>query len=252
MSFKRKLAETPILRRGVMKTLKFFERDISVTNRWTGDTLRLNSFRHKGYWYFGRERERESMELFAKLIHEGDTVIEAGGHIGFISQYFSKLVGSRGRVVVFEPGSNNALYIKANVSALRNTTHVPAAVGSKNGNATFYEDNVTGQNNSLVGSYRGSETTAKSSGVALVRTPREVDVVTIDSYVDAHGLTPNFLKIDVEGFEYDVLLGANQTLRQVRAVMVEVTMQQESVSELLRNAGFNALEHRGLNVFATR
>lgn len=252
MSVKQKLARIPILRRVVIKALKAVEHDVSITNQWTGNALTLNSFRHKSYWYFGQERERETMVMFAKLIREGDAVIEAGGHIGYITQYFSKLVGPRGRVVVFEPGSNNARYIEENVRTLRNVSLVLAAVSSQNGRATFYEDNLTGQNNSLLSNYTGTESTAKSHGEKLACTPHEVEVLTIDSYVADHGLAPDFMKIDVEGCEYDVLLGAAETLRNVRALMVEVTMQSESVARILNDAGFKVIKNDGSNLFAIR
>lgn len=83
------------------------------------------------------------MQFFSRLIREGNMVIEVGDHIGFITQYFSKLVGSKGKVVVFESGSNNACYIEENVSSLLNIILERKAVSSQNGTAPFYEDNVT-------------------------------------------------------------------------------------------------------------
>lgn len=191
------------------------------------------------------ERERETMQFFSRLIREGDTVIEVGGHIGFITQYFSKLVGPKGKVIVFEPGSNNARYIEENVSALLNTTLEHTAVSSQNGTATFYEDNVTGQNNSLHCDFKGAEKVARSHGENLVRTAREVDIVSIDSYAAAHMIVPDFIKIDVEGCEYDVLMGAHETLLKVRSLMVEVTEQLEAVTNLLHHKGFNILDEQG-------
>jgi FkbM family methyltransferase len=261
MSLRETLSQIPILRQCAIHAFRLCQHDISITNPWTGHKLSLNSYHHKGYWYFGKSREQESMLMFEKLIREGDTVIEVGGHIGFITQYFSKLVAQQGQVVVFEPGLNNIRYTKQNVRGLLNTTLEYKAVSSKDGTATFYEDNVTGQNNSLLSDYKNADLVAKSHGETLVRTPREVEVVTLDSYVDSHGLKPDFLKIDVEGCEYEVLLGATETLRSVRALMIECTMQHDAVTKLLRDAGFSMIdEHKNQlrtiiadgNVFALR
>lgn len=261
MSFKQALSKIPLIRIFVIKMLKIFNRDISITNAYSGHKLRLNSYHHKSYWYFGREREIETMHLFSQYIHEGDTVIEIGGHIGFITQYFSKLVGSNGKVVVFEPGSNNIPYIEANIHSLQNVVLVRAAVSSKNGVAIFYEDNITGQNNSLLSDYENAELVAKSHGENLIRTAREVELVTIDSYVAEHSLSPDFLKIDIEGCELDALLGAQATLQCIRSLMVEVTKQHEAIGTLLRNAGFKMFNEHGVkidtisfsgNVFAIR
>lgn len=122
--------------------------------------MKVNTYRHKGYWYHNRGRELPTMEFFASLIQTGDTVIEAGGHIGYITQYYSRLVGEEGRVAVFEPGCNNASYIDHNVRGLSNVVLERIAVASENGTATFYEDNVTGQNNSLLSDYEGAELAA--------------------------------------------------------------------------------------------
>jgi FkbM family methyltransferase len=242
MSFREMLSRMPILRQCAIYAFRLWQTDISMTNPWTGHKLSLNSYHHKGYWYFGKGREQESMLMFEKLIKTGDTVIEVGGHIGFITQYFSKLVGQQGRVVVFEPGSNNIRYTVQNLRRLQNTTLERIAVSSENGTAILYEDNLTGQNNSLLRDYKNADWVAKSHGQTLVRTPHEVEVVSIDSYVDRHRLKPDFLKIDVEGCEYDVLLGATDTLRSVRALMVEVTMQHDAVAKLLCGAGFKMLD----------
>lgn len=261
MSIKRTLARLPILRRGVIKALRLFSRDITIFNSWTGHHLKINTYRHKTYWYYGREREEETMQFFSRQVHQGDTVIEVGGHVGFIAQYFSTLVGPKGSVIVFEPGSNNRRYIEENVRHLPNITLEFAAVSSKNGKATLFEDNVTGQNNSLLSDYKNADWVAASHGDRVVRTPYEVDLVTLDSYVSEHGLVPDFLKIDVEGCELDVLLGARTILRRVHSLMVEVTEQHKEVASLLHEAGFNLFDERGNplavvypsgNVFALR
>jgi FkbM family methyltransferase len=245
MSFKQNLASIPFIRRAVIGALKFFGRDITLTNGWTGDRIRLNTYLHKGYWFFGKSREAETMHAFKRLVRAGDTVIEVGGHIGYIAQYFSKLVGSEGRLIVFEPGSNNLRYIEENLRGCVNTTLERLAVGSTNGLATFYEDNLSGQNNSLLGDYKMADSVSKAAGQELVRTPRAVQVVTLDTYVTSTALQPDFMKIDVEGFELEVLKGSQHTLQMVRAFMVEVTEQHDEVGALILAAGFRMKDEAG-------
>ena len=48
-----------------------------------------------------------SMELFARLVPRGSTVLEIGAHIGYLAQYFSTLTGIQGRVFCFEPSPEN-------------------------------------------------------------------------------------------------------------------------------------------------
>src|SRR5690349_12289207 len=109
-----KLNEIGLLRRILIPLLnRWSPGDITLRHHWTGESVRLHSFRHKGYWYHGRRREEETMRLFSQLLKPGDSVIEVGGHIGYISLYFKALV-EHGDVFVFEPGANNLPYIRQN------------------------------------------------------------------------------------------------------------------------------------------
>lgn len=178
------------------------------------------------------------MTLFEKLIHPGATVIEIGGHIGFISQYFSKLVGPDGQVVVFEPGTNNLPYITRNIAGCANIVLERMAVSDQRGTAIFYEDNITGQNNSLLPDYAGADCVSRTHGQELIRTPNKVQVITLDDYLAENGLRPDFVKIDIEGFEFQALRGMSKTLANLDALMVEVTQRQKEVSDLLKSHGF--------------
>jgi FkbM family methyltransferase len=95
------------------------------------------------------------MLLFKKLINKGDTVIEVGGHIGYISLYFSNLVGKEGIIYVFEPGVNNLPYLKNNVKEKYNIVVIEKGVGSCNTRMPFYIENLSGQNNSFIKDYKG-------------------------------------------------------------------------------------------------
>lgn len=246
------LSHKPWLRRTTLGLLRFLERDITIRNSWSGDDVLLDLYLHKGYWYYGASRERDTMETFSQLVRPGDTVVEVGGHIGYITQYFSKLVGPRGSVVVFEPGLNNLRYIEANVLHLENVTLERAAISSSDGKAVLYEDTITGQNNSLNPSYYYLEDAAVSHGVSVERIPHEVATVTLDSYVARHAIKPDFLKIDVESHELEVLRGAQTLLQTIRGLMVEITDNQREVTALLSRAGFSLIHQQGGNTIGLR
>jgi FkbM family methyltransferase len=241
--------------------LRKLDIDWNITNPWSNHPIRLNLFKHKGYWYFGKDREYKTMILFSKVIGEGDTVLEIGGHIGYISQYFSQIAGNSGFVFVFEPGENNIPYIEYNISDFKNIFLVKKAISNKIGKQSFFEENIGGQNNSLIGNYQALDGIAKKNVVELERRERVVEVTTIDEFVSTHGLSPKFIKIDVEGGELGVLEGATNTLRTLPNLMVEVTHNRQQVAEILGEAGFALFDDEGreltdlesaLNVFATR
>jgi FkbM family methyltransferase len=237
-----RLHEIRALRRLVLPTLKALNPgNIKVRHHWTGDPVTLDAFRHKGYWYHGKSRERQSMQLFSELIRPGDAVLEVGGHIGYLSLYFASLVGQTGKVVVLEPGPNNLRYLRENVAAKPWVTVVECAACNYVGAAELHTENLTGQNNTLLERYATRVANEERSFIADVG----ADVVTVAcTTVDAllqqpEQVPPSFVKIDVEGAELAVLQGMTQTLASSRlALMVEVTEKSAEVSELLLDAGY--------------
>ncbi|MGA9583170.1 MAG: FkbM family methyltransferase [Allosphingosinicella sp.] len=223
------LYENMTLRKIVLPLMKRFSFDLTVRHHWLpGARVYLSLFQHKGYWYHGRARERETMEAFARLIPKGGTVIEVGGHIGYISMYFASLAGPKGRVIVFEPGPNNHKYLHRNIAGLDNVEWVDRAVSDEEGTVTFYCDNLTGQNNSLVSDFKVLEANAGRTGIALERAEVTVKATTLDAFCADRGLVPDFIKIDVEGAELLVVRGMKSVLRSARPrLMIEKNDEDE-------------------------
>ena len=163
------------------------------------------------------------MHLFEKLIKSGDKVVEVGGHIGYISIFFSKLVGVSGSVIVFEPGTNNLAYIKKNISSdkFENIRLLKLAVGDSTGTVTFYEDDLTGQNNSLVKDFEGLKNNQQNSYVNLKVEAKKVNVTTLD--LELSGAMVDFVKIDIEGGEWPAIFGSKNIInKNLPAFMVEI------------------------------
>ena len=242
---KKYISGIPVVRWIVLKLLKFFARDITIKNPYTGDDVLLNLYRHKSYWYFGAGRERASMNKFHQLISAGYNVVELGGHIGFISQYFSKLVGNTGSVLVFEPGANNLPYIKVNLGGKKNIKLIEKAISNQSGYAVFYEDNISGQNNSLLEDYKNVNLDYKNQFEKLVKTENIVEITTLDDYLAEHGMTCDFIKIDIEGYELYALMGMPNALKNLKSMMVEVRKNQEKVFKILIENGFTIEDEYG-------
>ena len=227
------------LRRFVLPVLKWLSRDIHIRHHFTGDRFRLHSYLHKGYWYHGKNRERRSLEICQQAIRPGDTVIEVGGHIGYLSLFFAHLVGELGQVHVFEPGLNNLPYIEQNIRSQHSIRLVRKAAGNHNGTATFYLENLAGQNNSMVKDFdvlQRNLQNAFDNGVRI--TEAQVEVIRLDDYAAQAGIVPSFLKIDVEGFEFEVLDGLHETMRHRPVIFVEVQRQQDRVWEFFESHGY--------------
>jgi FkbM family methyltransferase len=218
-----------------LKILKTFNPGtITITHHYTGKKIRLDFFKHKGYWYYGKARERETMDLFELLITKGDHVVEVGAHIGYITQYFSHLVGPTGHVYIFEPGENNLPFTIPNVETLGNVTLTKKAVSNFEGEAVFYVENLTGQNNSLLKDYSIFSENVSRVSLSFKQIESKVQVTTLDRFVSSNAVNPRLIKIDIEGAELQAIEGAIEVIRSHHpAIMVEVTENYSKVFETL-------------------
>jgi FkbM family methyltransferase len=186
------------------------------------------------------------MQFFQQALREGDTVVEVGGHIGYMTMFFSKLVGRAGRVIVFEPGGNNLPYIRANVAALGNVKIVESAVSDTDGSASFFEEALTGQNNSLLGDYERFEENRQGAFSSEQYKSREVTTVRLDTFAGRHSIRPALMKIDIEGAEFMALTGAARMLAENRPMLlVEVTRRNAEVFRFLVGLGYELFTPEG-------
>ena len=231
---------------------RFNPGDVSIRHHYTGDRFSLHSFRHKGYWWHGRDRERETMEKFQALVRPGDAVFEVGAHIGYITLWLSKLVGPTGKVFAFEPGTNNLPYLQRNVGSRPNVEIIRQAAGEQCGIATLWTESLTGQNNSFVPAFEVLKANEQNAVKAQVD-PVSVDTITLDAFFEARNVWPRLLKIDVEGFEYEVLSGARKLLRAAQpALMVEVQRRHDEVFQLLSSLGYRMTSTDGREARSAR
>ena len=186
--------------------------------------------RRQGGLDFLSERIRppsREQAFLASLELEGQTVYDIGAFEGVLTMFFARAVGPDGTVIVFEPNPRNVERIRRNVSlnAFGNVAVRGAAVGAARGTArlSFPEDD-TG---------RGSLVWAPKARDPSVVRELDVDVVAIDE--EAGSIPPpDFVKIDVEGSELDVLQGMRQTLERCRPrLLIEVHGRGEEAK--LRN-----------------
>lgn len=217
------------LRKIALPLLKKFSRDITIKHPWLKNKkISLNLFKHKGYWYHGKNRERKTMELFNEIIQPNTTVAEVGGHIGYITLYFQDLINPDGKVFVFEPGTNNLPYIKKNIDSHENITLIEKAVGNKIDTVDFYEDDLTGQNNSVIKDFDGLKNNSELSYVSSKVSKVTVPLTTLDNELKDHKI--DFIKIDIEGGEWGAICGAEQILtNQHPALMIEIQANEQEI-----------------------
>jgi FkbM family methyltransferase len=156
--------------------------------------------------------EKFHNEICAEL-RQGDLIWDVGANLGFYTKIFAEKTGSSGRVFAFEPVPET--YEKL-CRATRDYPWVEnehIALSDFDGSSRLLIDAVGTMGH--LESFAGETSTAISVNVPVMRG---------DSYFAKSGMTPNVLKIDVEGFEEEVLAGMKTLLAapQLRAVFLEV------------------------------
>lgn len=248
MKIRKKIAEIKILRKIIFLILKRLNFEYGWKHDITLRRLYLETWLHKGYWYYGKHRESSEVEMFRKLINKGDCVFEIGGHIGYVTQIFEDLVGAEGNVLVAEPTPKSRYLLEKNVRD--NTVVLPFAITDIDGETEFYTEEFGGYKNSSVRSFTETPNTPLSSShqnynKQIVSTIT-VESKTVDSICEHHSVSPSFLKIDVEGSELSVLKGAGQVLNNARALMVEVSNNHKEIFNFLKAYNFLAFDAEGV------
>ncbi|MBN1920420.1 MAG: FkbM family methyltransferase [Anaerolineae bacterium] len=147
-------------------------------------------------WYdLGSVDHRAEMGFIRDwMIREGDLVVECGCHHGYTTILLSRWVGVSGRVIAFDARPDNAAIALTNVAlnSISNTEVHALAVGSHTGRLRIADaSNARVVCGKVAGSF-------------------EVPVVRLDEFLA--GRIPDVVKIDVEGYEFEVLRGLQSTL----------------------------------------
>ncbi len=149
-------------------------------------------------------------ELAAAIRH-GMTIYDIGANRGQMTLFFSKMVGSKGCVISFEPVAELVDELRRNVglNAVENVEVIPVALGSEDGIGTFCYRPEASTQGYLSG--RNSNQNGHSGG------ERTVEVRALDHMIDLR--PPDLIKVDVEGGGYDAFLGAGETLARTRPMI---------------------------------
>jgi FkbM family methyltransferase len=164
----------------------------------------VSSQRH-AFWLGSYEPEMQ--RLFVKLVKLGSVFYDIGANVGFYSLLASQLVGT-GKVIAFEPSPENVRYLRRHLdlNQCSNVEIFDLAICDREGCAYFAEDQ-TG-----------------SMGRLEPRGGRQVRTSTLDALLRAQNIPPpDYLKMDIEGAEFQALLGARECFQRYKPVLFLAT-----------------------------
>jgi FkbM family methyltransferase len=188
-------------------------------------------------------------DYFGYRVHPDDIVVDIGGNIGVFATY-AAAVCRASRVLVFEPFPENFALLTRNVeeNGLRMVTCVNEAVCGVRGQLPFRIHSTDAGSHSLA-----ALATEQDSGTVI-----EVHCCTLADVFDRFDLDRiDYLKMDCEGAEYDILDGsAVPLLERVRRISMEYhkhpSRGPQDLEALLSKSGFEVYRFGGHRIYARR
>lgn len=164
--------------------------------------------------------ETDEIKFLNKYLSEGDIFLDIGANIGLFSLHASKRVGSEGMVYAFEPATKTYGRLVDNIRINGIGNVKPIRIGLSN------EDDILELNVSTNG--HEAWNTFVSSNDSKFSLKEEVQVRSLDNFILEQGIDISrisLIKLDVEGFEINVLKGSTSLLKTLDApaFMVEFT-----------------------------
>lgn len=203
--------------------------------QWLGVLRPLQRFMRRAT---GAAYEENFEATILNLIKPGDIVWDVGANDGFYTERFADKVTPNGRIVAFEPSPRSYAGLSKRMREFPLVVVENIALSSEVGTAKFYVNSDESVTDSMF---------ERSSGVE--RTAVDVEVSRGDAYAASHDV-PHLVKVDVEGFEYEVVHGLDGILGdpKLRGVFIEVhfrvlnergmSQAPKQIVELLKKAGF--------------
>jgi len=189
--------------------------DFDITVDPLNDT---NGIEHE--LYYKGVYEKETMHMVKAFLKPGDTFIDVGANIGIMTLYASICVGPSGNVWAVEANPATVKLLKDNI-ALNNFNNIKIlefALGAQEGKGEIYPETIEGN--------RGAASMVKRDGQGTLK--YDIIIKKLDDVIG--GVKPTLMKIDVEGWELEVLKGSSNILSASDApvLIVECFLDREN------------------------
>lgn len=169
--------------------------------------------------------------FITSYLREGDTFIDVGANIGYVTLTAAKKIGNSGKIISIEPHPRTFIFLNKNIkaNAFMNIETYNLAMGNENGKISFSNSKSDEQN-----------FINKSGSI-------DVSIRRLDELFN--GPSVEFLKIDTEGYELLVLQGAKETLAKTKTIYLEIFQSHFDRYNYKRKDLFRFLADQNFKIF---
>ena len=216
----------------------------TVTCRiFTGDRMRVvvpeivgNELCRRGYI------EPDLTRVLLGTLRPGMVFVDVGAHYGYHSLVASRAVGATGRVVALEPGRRVLPLLRANTAAAGNITVDAVAACALTATVVLRD---YGPENSALSTIGAGARVPPDERHHLRAEQYAVPGVALDDHLLARDVRPDFVKLDAEGAELDILRGMRRILTEVAPVLAVEVGDYEGMTSPATAACLDHLDRLG-------
>lgn len=162
--------------------------------------------------YYGQPwRVARQRRLYRPFVGPGDLAFDIGAHVGNRSRIWA---GLGARVVAVEPQADLAAFLRWAFGGRDDIRVVETALAATAGSGAMHVDPTNPTVTTLSAGWIDQVTRGGGFESVAWKPPIEIETTTLDRLIQLHG-TPVFIKIDVEGYEAEVLKGLSHPIKAV-------------------------------------
>ena len=187
--------------------------------------------------------EPDTTKFVSKYLKENIVCVDVGANIGYYSTLYSKIVGRNGKVLAIEPSPVNFGYLKENLELQNFDNYLVfnCASGDKECSVRFLMDKRA--NKCMI----VQDENESSNNTDIISVPvRKIDDIIDESKVER----VDFLKMDVEGYEWFAIQGALKTIQKFRpSIQIEIHFNKlghettQKILTILKNENYQIIYH---------
>lgn len=151
------------------------------------------------YPIFKNIQDKEEIQFLKATIQPKDTVIDIGANIGIYAKIIADIVGPQGKVISFEPDKINFERLVNNTKEYPHIINHFKAISDKTQTLKLYKSPLLNVDH---------RTYQVDDATEII----EIDAISLDDFIDKK-YPINFIKMDIQGYEYSAFLGMINTLK---------------------------------------